>query len=159
MATGHVGHNCVVGNDVKIVNSGLLAGHVEVGDGAFISGNAGVHQFVRIGELAMIAGGLRVILDVPPFMLLAATGVAAPNVVGLRRAGFTEEQCRELRACHRVLYRSKLGFRAAIEQVAEMVRTDPGRRLVAFLRGPTKRGFSGLRRRRAAASRPETESP
>ena len=147
MATGHVGHNCVVGDDVKIVNCGLLAGHVEVGNAAFISGNAGVHQFVRIGELVMVAGATKVVQDVPPFMVVTQYGVSGMNVIGLRRAGMSREERGELAACFRVLYRDGLRFPAAIERVTEMVQTDPGRRLAAFLQGSTHRGYAAYRRR------------
>lgn len=151
MSTGHVGHNCVLGDDVIIVNGVLLSGHVEVGRRAFISGNAAAHQFVRIGELAMISGLTRVLRDVPPFMIAAPAGIVGPNVVGLRRAGLTSAERHELRQCHRVLFRSELHFREAIERVAEMVRTDPGQRLVEFLRQPSERGYMGLKRRGAVA--------
>ncbi len=150
MSTGHVGHNCVIGDEVKIVNGGLLSGHVQVGDKAFISGGAGVHQFVRIGELAMISGLSRVPKDVPPFMTVAPAGIVGPNVVGLRRAGLTAEERHEIRTCHRVLFCSELHFPEAVERVAKMVRTDPGRRLVEFLQAPSKRGFMRLKRRAGA---------
>ncbi|MCK4341546.1 MAG: acyl-ACP--UDP-N-acetylglucosamine O-acyltransferase [Phycisphaerae bacterium] len=147
MATAHIGHNCVLGNDVVLVNSVLLSGHVEIGDRALISGNASVHQFVRIGELAMLSGLTPVPKDVPPFMLMVRSEyIAGPNVVGLRRAGFSSAERHELRRCHRVLYRSGLHFPQAIERVAEMVDTDPGRRLVEFLRSSSKRGYMTGRR-------------
>ncbi len=142
MSTAHIGHNCEVGNNVIMVNGALLSGHVEVGDHAFIAGMAGVHQFARIGERAMLAGATGISKDVPPFMLVARpTYVAGTNVVGLRRAGFSTEERAELRAAYRTLYRGGLHFPEAITQVAEMVRTEPGRRLVAFLQAPSKRGF------------------
>lgn len=141
MATAHVGHNCVLGDDVIMVNGALLGGHVQVGDRAFFGGNTGLHQFVRVGELVMVAAASRLVNDVPPFMLVGLTGVAGPNVVGLRRAGLSSAERHELRECYRVLYRSGLPFRRAIERVAEMVATDPGRRLVAFLHSPSKRGY------------------
>ena len=157
MSTGHIGHNCVVGDDVKIANGGLLSGHVEVGNGAFISGNVGIHQFVRIGELAIIGGVLRATKDVLPFMTLGPQGVVGPNVVGLRRAGMSPEERQELRECYRVLYRSGLHFRKAIEHVVEMVRSDPGRRLAEFLRAPSQRGYTGLRRRNRVATAGDDE--
>lgn len=147
MTTGHVGHNCVIGDQVTIVNGALLAGHVQVGDRAFISGNVVLHQFTRIGELAMIGGGVPLAQDVPPFMLVRfPQQILGPNTIGLRRAGFTPPELRELRECHRALYRSGLPFSKAIERVAELVRTDPGHRLLAFLRAPSKRGFLPYRR-------------
>ena len=156
MSTGHVGHNCTVGDRVVIVNGGLLGGHVHVGQRAFISGNAVVHQFVRIGELVMLAGLVRAINDVPPFMMYGPAGVVGPNVVGLRRAGWTSAERLEIRQCHRLLYRSGLHFPQAIERVAELVQTEPGRRLLAFLREPSKRGYAPLRRRGRAAE-PDNE--
>lgn len=147
MSTGHVGHNCVVGNNVIIANGGLLAGHVQVGDRAFISGNVAIHQFCRVGELAMLGGRLTAISkDAPPFMLIEMPGVVGLNVVGLRRAGMTSEERFELRKCHQILFRSGQAFPKALAQVAELVRTDPGRRLVAFLQAPSKRGCLRLKR-------------
>jgi UDP-N-acetylglucosamine acyltransferase len=147
MSTGHIGHNCTVGNHVIIANSGLVGGHITIGDRAFVSGCAVIHQFVRIGELAMIGGGCRVTKDVPPFMIVGPQGPFNVNVVGLRRAGYTSEERLELRECFRILYREETFFPRAIERVAEKVRTAPGRRLVEFLQAPSKRGY--LRKRRA----------
>jgi UDP-N-acetylglucosamine acyltransferase len=150
MATGHVGHNCIVGDHVIIANSGLLSGHIEVGDRAFISGNASVHQFVRIGELVMIAGGVRAVRDVPPFMMVGPGGIVGPNVVGLRRAGMSSEERMDVRRCYRALYRTDLQFSAAVRHVAEIARTNAGRRIVEFLGAPSKRGFVSSAHRRNA---------
>lgn len=147
MATGHVGHNCVIGDDVIIANAGLVSGHVEIGPRAFVSGCAVIHQFVRIGELAMIGGGVRVSTDVPPFMLVTPDGLAGTNVVGLHRAGFTAQQRQELRQAYKTLFRSGLPFARALAQVAETVQTDAGRRLVEFLRTPSRRGIMRFRGR------------
>lgn len=148
MSTGHVGHNCVVGDEVVVANGGLLAGHVQVGNRAFISGNVAIHQFVRVGELTILGGRLTAIgKDAIPFMHVEMPGPIGPNVVGLRRAGLTAEERQEIRACYRILYRSGLRFPVAIERVAETARTAPGRRLVEFLRAPSKRGFLPLKRR------------
>jgi UDP-N-acetylglucosamine acyltransferase len=147
MSTAHVGHDCVLGDHVILANGSLLAGHVHVGNRAGISGNGTIHQFTRIGEHALIAGMCRVPRDVLPFMLLVPHGVIGPNTVGLRRAGFSPAERLELRECYRLLYRSGLLMPAAIERVAERVRTDPGRRLLAFLREPSQRGYMAYRRR------------
>ncbi len=155
MCTAHIGHNCVLGDEVKL--AGFLAGHVEIGSGTFISGHSGVHQFARVGELAMIGYGVRLPKDVPPFMLVAPAGVVGINAVGLRRAGFGSAERLELRECHRILYRSELAFPAAIERVAQMVKTDPGRRLVEFLRAPSKRGYQRLKRHAGAETDNEDE--
>ncbi len=86
----HIAHNCVLGDGVVIVNGSLLAGHVEVGARAFLSGNVLIHQFARVGRIAMISGGARVSRDVPPFCLMEGQSrLRGLNRVGLRRAGLS----------------------------------------------------------------------
>ena len=87
MTSGHIAHNCMIGSNTVIASCVLVAGYAEVEDQAFISGGVGVHQFSKIGRLAMIAGSTRVNCDVPPF-LLCAGWVRGLNLVGLKRAGF-----------------------------------------------------------------------
>ncbi len=111
MANAHIAHDCVVGNRVIIANNSPLGGHVHVQDGVFISANSAIHQFCRIGELAMVAGMTAVQKDVPPFC--TATGMRPPrlsglNVVGLRRAGLTTEVRRALKAAYHTLFRGDL---------------------------------------------------
>jgi UDP-N-acetylglucosamine acyltransferase len=118
MAGCHVAHDCRTGDHVTIANGTLLAGCVTIGDRAFLSGNVVVHQFVRIGELAMIGGLSRVSKDVPPFMLIVGDSkVCGVNVVGLRRARFTAEQRRAVRRAYSVLYRSGLAISRAVDRL------------------------------------------
>lgn len=143
MANSHIGHNCQVGDDVKMANGALLAGHVHVGDGAFLSGNTAIHQFCRVGELVMVRGLSAVFMDIPPFFTVALNGLCAGiNIVGLRRAGFTSEQRRDVQHAFRTLYHSGMTFRRAVEQLAQTVTTDAGRRIVDFLLAPSKRGIA-----------------
>ncbi len=147
MAASHVAHNCIVGDDVKLANCGLLAGHVHVGNGAFISGNTVVHQFVRVGELVMISGGAAVGMDLPPFMMAAGRNQCVNiNLIGLRRAGFLQDQIKEVRQAFRLLFRSGLPLNKALDRLAESVSTDAGRRIVEFIREPSKRGILPGRR-------------
>ena len=111
-------HNCIIGDDVKLANGVLLSGHVEVGEKAFLSGNAIVQQFSRVGELAILGGGSRVTSDVVPYLMVAPDGVVGPNVVGLRRAGFDSEQRKEIRAVYKLLFRTDVLFSEAVEQAA-----------------------------------------
>jgi UDP-N-acetylglucosamine acyltransferase len=93
MAHSHVGHNSCLGNHIILANGALLGGHVSVEDRAFISGNCLVHQFVRIGTLALMQGGAAVSQDLPPYTIARGdNGICGLNSVGLRRAGFTSEQ-------------------------------------------------------------------
>ena len=56
MVGSHVAHDCLVGDNVVLVNNATLGGHVKIGDFAIIGGLAAVHQFVRIGRHSMIGG-------------------------------------------------------------------------------------------------------
>src|SRR6185369_13891157 len=108
MTTGHIAHNCRIGNRTVICSGALVAGYVEVEDEAFISGGVVIHQFSKIGRLAMIGGNTRVNADVPPFFLYSGFNVEPRglNLVGLKRAGFSAGQIAALKNAYRVLYRS-----------------------------------------------------
>ncbi len=98
MANAHVAHNCIIGNHVIMANGALLGGHAEVQDRAFISGNCCVHQFCRVGTLALMQGNSTISKDLPPFTVaLRVNKICGLNSVGLRRAGFTTEQRLELK--------------------------------------------------------------
>ena len=126
MTSGHIAHNCIIGNNTVIASCALVAGYVEVEDQAFISGGVVIHQFSKIGRLAMIGGNTRVNMDVPPFLLCSGFDVKAKglNIVGLKRAGFTLEQVGLLKKAYQVLYRSGL----RLEEALEKNRSRTGRR-------------------------------
>jgi len=106
MANSHVAHNCVIHNQVVLVNGVLLGGHVHVFDGAIISGNTVVHHFTNVGTLAFVTGGGRVVSDVPPYMLADADcNIVTLNLVGLRRKNIGEETIKLLKRAHRKMYR------------------------------------------------------
>ena len=108
MTSGHVAHNSKIGNKCVIASCALVAGHVEVEDQAFISGGVVIHQYSKIGRLAMIGGNSRVNSDVPPYFLYSDFNVTAKglNLVGLRRAGFSRGEIAALKSAYRILYRS-----------------------------------------------------
>ena len=112
MTSGHIAHNCKIGNNTVIASCALVAGHVQVEDQAFISGGVVVHQYSRIGRLAMIAGNVRVNSDAPPFFLYSDFDIAAKglNLVGVRRAGFTHLEIAALKQAYKLLYLSGLKF-------------------------------------------------
>ncbi len=144
MAHSHVGHNCQVGDGVTLINNVMLAGHVHVGNNAMMGGGAGIHQFVRIGELTMIGGNAAVTNDVPPFFILTGRNeCVGVNRVGLRRAGLSAEERREIAMAYKLLYRGMASFRDGVARLDATLSTPAGRRLVEFLRGPTLRGFAG----------------
>ncbi len=118
MGFAHVAHDCEVGSRVIIANGSLLAGHVIVEDRAVISGHVAIHQFVRIGQLAMIGGLARVNKDVPPYFLVKGDSeVWAINSVGMKRAGITEKDRAQIREAYRLLYRAGLNTTQALKAI------------------------------------------
>lgn len=117
MAGSHVGHNARLGDHVILANGALLAGHVEAADRVFISGNCLVHQFVRIGTLALMQGGAAISKDLPPYTVARGDNhICGLNTVGLRRAGFTSEQRLELKRLYHLLFRSGQKLAEALSQ-------------------------------------------
>jgi UDP-N-acetylglucosamine acyltransferase len=142
MTSGHIAHNCIIGDHCVIASCALVAGYAEVESEAFISGGVVIHQYSRIGRLAMIGGNTRVNSDVPPFFLYSDFHVAAKglNIVGLRRAGFTTEQIARLKTAYNILFRSRLKLSEALEQIEKEVPDEHTRHLVEFVR-KSKRGI------------------
>jgi UDP-N-acetylglucosamine acyltransferase len=142
MTSGHIAHNCRVGNGNVIASSALVAGHVEIEDQAFLSGGVVVHQYSKIGRLAMIGGNTRVNLDVPPYFLYTDFNVTpcGLNTVGLRRAGFTRSDVQALKTAYKLLYRSGLGLDAALARIEAEVPTEHTRHLTRFIQS-SKRGI------------------
>ena len=142
MTSGHIAHNCVIGSNTVIASCALVAGHVEVEDQAFISGGVVIHQYSKIGRLAMIGGNTRVNLDVPPFFLYSGFNVEAKglNLVGLKRAGFTLAQVAILKKAYQALYRSGLKLEEALLKIETELADENTRHLVRFIRA-SKRGI------------------
>ncbi len=141
MAYSHIGHNCILGRGTKVYNLAQLAGHVEVDENAIFSAWVGVHQFVRVGTLALVVSGTRLVCDLPPFMMaFGESTVIQHNVIGMRRNGYDEQAVQEIREAFRTLYRRGLPFTKAVDELAASVQTRAGQKLVDFLRAPSKRG-------------------
>jgi UDP-N-acetylglucosamine acyltransferase len=127
MAYTHVAHDCVLGDNIIMVNLAMIAGHVHIGDWAILSGYVAVHQFCKIGAHAFIANNAGVTRDVPPYVM-AIGNPAVPHSInseGLKRRGFSAEQIRNLRNAYRILYRSDLPLATALEQLSELAGTQP----------------------------------
>jgi UDP-N-acetylglucosamine acyltransferase len=145
MVQAHLGHNCRVENEVIIANGALLAGHVEVEKGAFISGNVVFHQFCRVGRYAMIGGFTGVNKDVPPYMLVRGPSVIRGiNLVGLRRAGFSREVIKEIKEAYRLLFTAGITTREAVEKIRESLSSGEIEHLASFVEA-SKRGICKFR--------------
>ncbi|MDZ7637905.1 MAG: acyl-ACP--UDP-N-acetylglucosamine O-acyltransferase [Bryobacterales bacterium] len=146
MTSGHIAHNCVIGSRCVIASCSLVAGYAEVEDQAFVSGGVGIHQYSKIGHLAMVGGNSGVNLDVPPYFLTMGFRVEAigPNIVGMRRAGYKSADIQAVKEAFRLLYLSGLPRADALAQM------DAGpavsREIAAFVRS-SKRGICPSRRK------------
>jgi UDP-N-acetylglucosamine acyltransferase len=159
MNFAHVAHDCHVGNRVIFANGATLAGHVTIEDYVIVGGLAAVHQFVRLGESAMLGGGAMVVQDVPPFCVVQGdrAGLVGLNVEGMRRRGMPDDEVRALRAAYRSLFRSGLTARDAVRKVREESAARPAsvERLLAFVES-SKRGICRLRGEASDDADPES---
>lgn len=126
MAFCHLGHNSVLHDDVTMANNVGCSGHVTVERLVTIGGMTGVHQFVRIGQVAMVGGMSRITRDVPPFMIAKGDSeVQDINAVGLRRIGISSENRMALHKAAKFMFKSQLGLTHAIEIVRREVTSTP----------------------------------
>jgi len=140
MAHSHVAHNCRLGNHVIVANGALLAGYASIDDRAFISGNCLVHQFVRVGTLALMQGGSAISKDLPPFTVArGGNGICGLNTVGLRRAGMSPGERLELKQLYHTLFRQGVALNAALAKAAAQFSTPAAKVMLEFLKA-SKRG-------------------
>lgn len=140
MASSHVGHNCIVGDHVILANGAMLGGHVTVQHRAFISGSCLVHQFSRVGTLAIMQGGAAISKDLPPFTVARGiNGICGLNTIGLRRAGFNAEERLELRKLYHALFRGGKLMRLALADAQKDFSSRGARLMLAFV-AEAKRG-------------------
>ena len=127
MSYVHIGHDSVVGNNTILVNNTALAGHVEIGDWAVLSGYTLVHQFCKIGPHSFSGMGTAIGKDVPAYVTVSGSPAEARtiNAEGLRRRGFSDAAIAELRRAFKVVYRQGLTLAVALERLTEMATNVP----------------------------------
>jgi UDP-N-acetylglucosamine acyltransferase len=137
MAYSHVAHDCLLGDQIVLANCAALGGHVEIGDWVTLGGLSAVHQYTKVGAYSFVAHSAAVTRDVPPYVM-AVGRPAVPhsiNTVGLQRRGFTPEQIQNIRRAYRLLYRSGLKLKAAVEELEKAAETQAEIRLfVEFIK-------------------------
>ncbi len=142
MGFAHIAHDCKLANNIVVCNGSLLAGCAEIGEGAFISGCVVVHQFARIGRLAMVGGLSRVNQDIAPFMMVVGDSrVWGVNSVGLRRASFPQSERKKIKQAYRLLYRKGLPLNKALAEL-ESIDSENVKEIRFFILS-SKRGISG----------------
>ena len=147
MAGAHIGHNCVVGDNVVIANNCLLAGYVRVDDGAFLGGGSTFHQFMHIGRLVMVQGSSAFGKDLPPFVVAAERNfVFGLNIVGMRRAGLNATDRKEIKEAFKLIYLSGLNTSQALDKAETMAFGAPAREFLDFVASSKKRGICPLKR-------------
>lgn len=141
MAHAHIGHDCVLTDNIVMVISSGIAGHVHVADKAFISGGVMVHQFVHIGQYAMIGGNAKITQDVLPFFITdgVPASVKGINVVGLKRAGFKKNDISELKQAYRLLFTEGLPLEQVLRSLRD-IKSNNINKLADFII-ESKRGF------------------
>jgi len=139
MVGTHLGHNCTLGNGVVIANDCLLAGHVRIDDRAVIGGGSRFHQGIRLGRLVMAEG--RFTKNLPPFLGAAKNEVYGMNIIGLRRAGFGASDRDDIKRAFKLLYRSGLNTKQALERAAQTEFGAAGREFFEFVANAGERGI------------------
>jgi UDP-N-acetylglucosamine acyltransferase len=142
MVNSHVAHDCLVGNKVVLVNNACLTGHTEMGDGAIMSAMTGIHQFCRIGRLAMMSALSGTNKDLPPFMTFGGRPAACLglNLVGMRRAGIDRAKRSEIKQAYKWIYREGLLLNEALDRIEAELKCAETKELVEFIRS-SKRGI------------------
>lgn len=150
MVNAHVGHDCVVGSHVVLANGAMLGGHSVIEDRAFLSGNCGVHQFCRVGKVALLSAMCSATTDVPPFAIMESRNrIVGVNVVGMKRAGYDQIEIQAVREAFRLLLTSRLLRQEVIKRIEQDYGDVPAiSDLVQFLR-ESRRGICLTRARRA----------
>lgn len=123
MAYSHIAHDCFLGNNCIIANCGTLAGHVTIEDRAVVGGLVAIHQFVRMGQISIVGGCSKVVQDIPPFSTCDGhpTKVYGLNLIGLQRAGISEENIKGLKQAFKILFRKGLTISHAVEEIKKEI--------------------------------------
>jgi len=143
MAYCHVAHECIVGDHVIMANVATLAGDVIVEDYAVLGGMAGVHQFCRIGRMAMVGACTKIVQDVVPYTIVDGNPAAACGVnrVRMQRQQVGEENQRAVMEAYRLLFRQQLKAKEAVARIrAELGGYAEAEHMAAFVEG-SERGI------------------
>ncbi len=147
MAYCHVAHNCELGNHITLVNQASLSGHCIVEDSALISGMTGLHQFTRVGKLSLLSALSAVNKDIPPYVICGGRPavVLGLNIVGMRRAGLSQESRKEIKNAYKLVYRSNLNVQQALEEIKKNYFSPEVMHFVSFIENSKRGILDGMR--------------
>lgn len=142
MCNVHLAHDCIIGDRNVMANDSMIAGHSSVGNNAFISGLVGIHQFSQIGDYAIVGGCTKITRDVIPYSMAdgSPSFITGLNKVGLKRAGFTEEQTRAIKNAYKALFLQSRSLSEGIEALRELPPSPEVQNLMSFIER-SKRGI------------------
>lgn len=143
MAYCHIAHDCIVGNNVIMANAATLGGHVEVGSFAVLSSMIAIHQFTRVGKLAMVGGGSMVSLDILPYAQAQGdrARLAGLNLVGMKRRSLPASSIEEIKSAYRTLFLSGIVMEEALDQLEASNPCAEVREIIEFIHS-SKRGIT-----------------
>ncbi len=144
MANSHVAHDVQLGDGCILANCATLAGHVVIEDRVTVGGLSAAHQFVRMGRHAFVSGMTGVVMDVAPYCIVSGSRaeVAGVNVIGLQRAGYTDEQIGRIKEAYRLVFRARLQLEEALARLREDLGVHPEiAHFIRFLEG-SERGIT-----------------
>tara|TARA_Y100001970_G_scaffold250022_1_gene321222 strand:- start:612 stop:1046 length:435 start_codon:yes stop_codon:yes gene_type:complete len=137
----HVAHDCIIGNNVILVNLVALGGHVEIDDWAILGGASNVHQFCKIGTHCMLAANSKIVQDVPPFILAGRhpveyTGI---NTLGLKRRGFSQKERTAIKKAYRYYFRSGLNASDSLKKIQNEFKGDKNiKSILSFIKNSNR---------------------
>lgn len=123
MAYSHIAHDCIIGDNVIMANGVYLGGHVTIDDWVYVSGAVVIHQFCHIGKFVLVAGGYRVVQDIPPYILVAGEPLqySGLNAVGLRRRGFDPNTRKLMKKAYKIIFNSSYNTSQAMREIKEVL--------------------------------------
>ena len=140
----HIAHDCNIGNDIVLANNVQVGGHVKIEDNAIVGGSCAIHQFSRIGKLAMVGGMTGVLSDVIPFGLSLGNrnNLVGLNLIGLRRANISNDDIKILQKSYDVIF-SNQNFRSNIDNLSSNLKDNKYVKIIIdFINSDKKRPIS-----------------
>jgi UDP-N-acetylglucosamine acyltransferase len=142
MAVSHLGHDVQIGSDNVIANNVMVAGHCKLGNRIFVGGGAAIHQFIHIGDYAMVQGNAGMTRDIPPYCIVHQINLLSGlNVIGLRRGGFTVEERSEIKKAYQILLSQKTSRTEALAAADQQDWSPAARVLIEAVRFPSSKGI------------------
>lgn len=142
MTVSHLGHDVSIGNDNILANNVMIAGHCQLGSKIFLGGGSAIHQFIHIGDFAMTQGNCGMTRDVPPYCIVHKINeLSGLNAIGLKRAGFSPAERKEIKLAYSLVLNSKLSRIEALAEADQHTWSPCAAKLIEAVRNPSSKGI------------------